>query len=93
MAVAVGNWQSHDFTVKMLDWSAARGSRLLYRCRRCGRNFHCFTATSGEMWAVDDEGRALEGTVSDRWLSQECPRLFSVKDNEDRKRLSKAIAA
>jgi hypothetical protein len=93
MAVAVGNWQSHDFTVKMLDWSAARGSRLLYRCRRCGRNFQCFSATSGEMWAVDDEGRALEGTVSDRWLSQECPRLFSVKDNEDRKRLSKAIAA
>ena len=39
MAVAVKNWEAHDFGVKMLDWSAARGSRLAYTGRRCGRKF------------------------------------------------------
>jgi hypothetical protein len=24
-------WNTHDFKVKMLDWSAARGSRLPHR--------------------------------------------------------------
>lgn len=90
---AVSNWGTHDFVVKMLDWSATRGSRLAYRCRRCGRSFHHFTATSRDMWAIDGEGRALEGSVSDRWLSEGCPRVFSVKDDEDRKRLYKAIGA
>jgi len=93
MAVAIKKWGTHDFTVKMLDWSAARGSRLAYRCRRCGRNFCHFSAASRDMWAVDGEGRALEGIVSDRWLSEECPRAFSLKDDEDRKRLSKSAAA
>lgn len=87
--VAVNNWKTHDFAVKMLAWSQARGSRLEYRCRRCGRNFHLFTAASGDMWAVDGQGRTLENIVSDRWLSDECPRLFNAKDDEDRKRLSK----
>jgi hypothetical protein len=90
---AVNNWETHDFAVKMLAWSAARGSTLEYRCRRCGRNFHQFTAASRDIWAVDGEGRALEGLVNDRWLSDECPRQFSVKDDEDRKRLSKAVGA
>jgi hypothetical protein len=45
------------------------------------------------IWAVDGEGRALESVVSDRWLSDKCPRLFSVKDDEDRKRLSKVVPA
>lgn len=93
MALAAKNWATHDFAVKMLDWSAARGSRLAYTCRRCGRRFCDFTAESRVGWAVDGEGRTLERTVSDRWLSEECPRLFSVKDDEDRKRLSKAVAA
>jgi hypothetical protein len=93
MAVAVNNWETHDFAVKMLDWSAARGSRLAYSCRRCGRNFCHFSAASRDMWAVDGAGRALEGVVSNRWLSEKCPRLSSVKDDEDRKRLSKPIAA
>jgi hypothetical protein len=93
MAPATTNWETHDFAVKMLDWSAARGSRLTYTCRRCGRKFCHFAAVSREAWAVDAEGRALEGIVSDRWLSEQCPRLFSVKDDEDRKRLSKAVAA
>jgi len=87
------NWETHDFAVKMLDWSAARGSKLAYRCRRCGRNFCHFTTAGRDMWAVDAEGRALESIVSDRWLSEECPRLFIVKDDEDRKRLSKAGVA
>jgi len=90
---AINNWETHDFAVKMLDWSAARGSRLAYRCRRCGRNFRHFAAAGRNMWAVDGEGRTLEGIVSDRWLSEECPRLFSAKDDEDRKRLSKAVGA
>jgi hypothetical protein len=93
MLPALKNWETHDFAVKMLDWSAARGSRLAYRCRRCGRNFCHFTAISRNMWAVDGEFRALEDVVSDRWLLESCPRLFNVKDNEDRKRLSKPAPA
>jgi hypothetical protein len=90
---AVNSWQTHDFAVKMLAWSAARGSTLGYKCRRCGRNFQQFTALSRGIWAVDAEGRALESIVSDRWLADECPRLFSAKDDEDRKRLSKVASA
>lgn len=85
-------WQTHDFAVKMLDWSAARGSRLAFTCRKCGRRFCHFTILNQQAWAVDQEGRALEGTVSERWLSEECPRLVSVKDDEDRKRLSRIAA-
>jgi hypothetical protein len=87
------NWETHDFAVKMIAWSATRGSTLQYRCRRCGRSFHQFTTTSRDIWAVDGEGRALERIVSDRWLSDECPRLFSAKDEEDRKRLVKDVGA
>ena len=89
----VNNWETHDFAVKMLAWSPVRGSTLEYRCRRCGRNFHQFTAASRDVWAVDEEGRALELIVSDRWLSDKCPRLFRVKDDEDRRRLSKHAGA
>ena len=92
MTMAQQNWQTHDFTVKMLDWSAARGSRLAHTCRKCGRKFCHFTILSQTAWAVDGEGRALEGAVTDRWLAEECPRLFSAKDEEDRKRLSKPAA-
>lgn len=92
MAVAVKNWETHDFMVKMLDWSAARGSRLAYKCRRCGRNFCHFAAASRDTWAVDGDGHALDGIVSDRWLSEACPRLFNLKDDEDRRRLSKAAS-
>ena len=87
------NWQSHDFATKSLAWSGAQGSTLEYRCRRCGRIFRQFTAGSRSTWAVDGEGRALEGSVSDRWLSVECPRLFSAMDDEDRMRLSKPVGA
>jgi hypothetical protein len=90
--VAVNNWKSHDFAAKMLSWSEAQGSTLEYRCRRCGRSFRQFTAGRRGTWAVDREGRELEGGVSDRWLSDECPRLFNGKDDEDRKRLSKPAA-
>ena len=93
MVVAKKHWETHDFKVKMLDWSAARGSRLAFRCRKCGRKFCHFTILSQTAWAVDGDGRALEGVVSDRWLSEECPRSFSAQDDEDRKRLSKAAAA
>jgi hypothetical protein len=41
---------------------------------------------------VDGEGHALEPVVSDRWLSEDCPRLFNPNDDEDRKRLSKPLA-
>jgi hypothetical protein len=41
---------------------------------------------------VDREGRALESTVSNRWLSEKCPRLLNAGDDEDRKRLSKPTA-
>jgi hypothetical protein len=86
-------WATHDFKVKMLDWSGARGSRLAYTCRLCGRKFCLFTILNQGTWAVDGEGRALETAVSSRWLNEGCPRLFNTKDDEDRKRLSKPIAA
>lgn len=85
-------WDTHDFKVKMLDWSAARGSRLAYTCRHCGRRFCHFTILSQGAWAVDDDGRALDNTVSDRWLAEHCPRLLNITDDGDRKRLSRPPA-
>ena len=85
-------WETHDFKVKMLDWSAARGSRLAYSCRFCGRVFCSFTIQNHGAWAADSSGRALESAVSDRWLSEQCPRLLSAGDDEDRKRLSRPPA-
>jgi len=81
------SWETHDFKVKMLDWSAARGSRLAYLCRFCGRRFCKFAKQDYEIWAVDGDGRALSSAVSDRWLSEACPRLFKASDEDDRKRL------
>ena len=85
-------WATHDFKVKMLDWSAARGSRLAYTCRLCGRKFCLFTILNHGTWAVDGEGRALESVVSSRWLGENCPRLLNLGDEDDRKRLSKPPA-
>jgi hypothetical protein len=82
-------WETHDFKVKMLDWSGSRGSRLAYTCRLCGRKFCLFTISNQGTWAVDGEGRALQSTVSDRWLAESCPRLLNTRDDEDRKLLSK----
>jgi len=84
------SWGTHDFKVKMLDWSAFRGSRLGYTCRRCDRKFCHFTILNEGTWAVDGESRALENAVTVRWLSQDCPRHQSPSDDEDRKRLRKA---
>ena len=81
------SWGTHDFKVKMLDWSAFRGSRLGYTCRRCGRKFCQFTVLKQGTWAVDGESRALENAVTHRWLSQDCPRYQSATDDEDRMRL------
>lgn len=86
------NWQTHDFAVKMIAWSASRGSTLKYRCRRCGRDFHQFTAASHDMWAVDGEGRPLQSIISNRWLAEGCPRSFCATDDEDRKQLSSSAA-
>jgi hypothetical protein len=84
-------WNTHDFKVKMVDWSAVRGSRLAYTCRRCGRMFSEFaiaTAHNRGAWAIDGEGRVLDRLVSNKWLLEECPRLFKPKDDEDRKQLA-----
>jgi hypothetical protein len=80
-------WNTHDFKVKMLDWSAARGSRLMHTCRRCGRGFCRYTVLSHGIWAIDGEGHALENTVSNQWLSEACPRVTNESDDRDRKRL------
>ena len=80
-------WNTHDFKVKMLDWSAVRGSRLSYTCRRCGRGFCNFTVAGNDTWAIDSDGHSLEHAVSARWLSEACPRALSENDNKDRKRL------
>jgi hypothetical protein len=83
----IANWDTHDFKVKMLDWSAARGSRLVHTCRRCGRGFCRFSQLTHGLWAIDGEGRRLEDSVSSRWLSVACPRITTANDNRDRKRL------
>jgi hypothetical protein len=85
-------WNTHEFKVKMLDWSAARGSRLTFSCRFCGRSFSSFTILSRGAWAVDSDGRELDNTVTYRWLMEKCPRTFNTKDDDDRKRLSKQSA-
>ena len=82
-----GLWNTHDFKVRMLDWSATRGSRLGHTCRRCGRGFSRFPVLSYGVWAIDDQGRALESAVTDLWLSQPCPRAVKESDKRDRKRL------
>jgi len=43
-------------------------------------------------WAVDGDGHALDGGVSDRWLSEGCPRLFKPSDDDDRKLLREEAA-
>jgi len=80
------SWVTHDFKVKMLEWSAFRGSHLAHTCRRCGRACRLFTLLRQGTWAVDGEGCALEDAVTDRWLSEDCPRHYSASDHEDRKR-------
>jgi hypothetical protein len=80
-------WGTHDFKVKMLDWSAARGSRLAHTCRRCGRGFCRFTLLVHGVWAIDSDGRTLENSVSSRWLAEACPRTTTEDDDKDRKRL------
>jgi hypothetical protein len=85
-------WQTHDFKVKMLDWSAARGSRLAYTCRQCRRRFCCFSIAGRGTWAVDDEARALEDAVTDRWLAESCPGLSSAGDDKDRMRVHEPAA-
>jgi hypothetical protein len=84
-------WNTHDFKVKMLDWSPTPGSRLAHTCRRCGRGFCSFTIAHG-VWAIDGESRPLENSVSEQWLSQACPRVRDEKDDKDRKRL-RALSA
>jgi len=80
-------WNTHDFRVKMLDWSATRGSRLAHTCRRCGRGFCRYSVLGHGVWAIDREGRALENRVSNQWLSEACPRVTNGNDDTDRKRL------
>lgn len=91
MVFANSSWETHDFQVKMLDWSAARGSRLAFTCRNCRRKFCNFTVLSQGAWAADADGRALDDAVSIRWLAEKCPRLPSVGDDRDRERLRGSI--
>lgn len=80
-------WSTHDFKVKMLDWSAARGSRLAHTCRRCSRGFCRFVLLMHGVWAIDGEGRVLEDAVTQQWLSEACPRVSNEGDNGSRARL------
>lgn len=77
----------------MLDWTAARGSRLAYSCRHCGRRFCHFTILNQGAWAVNgDDGWASENSISDHWFGEQCPRLLNITDDDDRKRLSRLAA-
>jgi hypothetical protein len=49
------------------------------------------TAHDQGSWAVDADGRALESRVTDRWLSEECPRVFNASDENDRQRRCEAV--
>jgi len=80
-------WDTHDFRVRMLDWSSARGSRLAHICRRCGRGFSRFVRLSDGVWAIDADGRALETAVTDHWLAETCSHGGGENDDSDRKRL------
>jgi len=64
MTTAKTTWNTHDFVVKMLDWTSGRGSKLAYTCRRCGRKF-CHYSLGHEAWAIDASGQALNSTVSE----------------------------
>jgi hypothetical protein len=85
-------WNTHDFKVKMLDWSVARGSRLAHTCRRCGRAFCRFTLLTYGVWAIDGDGHALEDAVTNQWLSEACPRVSNENDDRDRKRLRDSVS-
>jgi hypothetical protein len=63
------SWGTHDFKVKMLDWSAFHGSRLGYTCRRCGRKFCHFTVLKQGTWAVDGESRATRALLMTKTVS------------------------
>ncbi len=88
MAIRVKSpWGTHDFKVKTLEGATggAGGSRLGFTCRKCDRQFSQ-TPLNRRTWAINEAGMALESAVTDRWLSEVCPRLPAVTD-EDRKRL------
>jgi hypothetical protein len=80
-------WNTHDFKVRMLDWSVTRGSRLAHTCRRCGRAFCRFTLLSYGVWAIDRDGHPLEEAVTNQWLAEACPRTNIQSDDKDRQRL------
>ncbi len=81
-------WETHEFKVKTLEGSTsgAGGSRLAFTCRGCGRRFSQ-TPSNRRTWAVDDNGRALEDAVTERWLAEECGHRPLAADDTDRKRL------
>lgn len=79
-------WETHDFKVTMLDWSADRGFRLAHLCRLCGRRFCQFTLVRGQgPWAVDSKGYALDSDVSDDGY-QKNSHVSLRRDENDRKR-------
>jgi len=63
------SWVTHDFKVKMLEWSAFRGSHLAHTCRRCGRACRLFTLLRQGTWAVDGEGCARARRRGDRSMA------------------------
>jgi hypothetical protein len=87
-------WESHEFRVKTLDGTAAGagGARLGFSCRNCGRKFAQTPATR-RTWAVNDAGLALDDTVTDRWLDENCLRHPGATDDDDRKLLRRVLRA
>jgi hypothetical protein len=89
--VYVGNLASsvtsRDLAVKKLDWSAARGSRWNIPAAAAAARFVASPFSPTVYGQLKARGRTLENLVTNRWLSEACPRTTSEKDDRDRKRL------
>jgi hypothetical protein len=83
--------RSHDFD----DGAPLKGREpgRLFVCRNCLRRFK-FDSSAQRTWAVGKGRgfRALERSVSGRWLSEECAGGPSHADEEDSKRIASRVA-
>jgi hypothetical protein len=65
----------------------------LYICRKCLRRFK-FDSLGRVTWAVakDREYSALETSISNRWISEQCAQAPGPADEEDSRRVRRRVA-